>query len=274
MNGPISLPLQQHQNFGAALTLLGRTVSHVPINGAAPVQTIKRYGLCFASRGPIWQSGSTDGRAQDLRRSGLHLINSDGQDSDSLARAGFRQIKTPSYVAEVSLAGKFDDRLGRMAPKWRNIFRRTETANISITDDPFCTTHHAWLLDEDTKQQKAKRFRSLPHVFLHAYAISNPDCVRVFTAFKGRDPIAAMVFLLRGCVATYHLGWSNHQGRKCAAHHAIMVNAWGYLADRSITRLDLGAVDTVNAPGLARFKIGTGAHIRPLGGTWLRMPWC
>lgn len=137
MNGPISLPLQQHPNFGAALTLLGRTVSHVPINGAAPVQTIKRYGLCFASRGPIWQSGSTDGRAQDLRRSGLHLINSDGQDSDSLARAGFRQIKTPSYVADVSLAGTFDDRLGRMAPKWRNIFRRTETANISIRDPLF-----------------------------------------------------------------------------------------------------------------------------------------
>jgi hypothetical protein len=36
--------------------------------------------------------------------------------------------------------------------------------------------------------------------------------------------------------------------------------------------LDLGTVDTENAPGLARFKIGSGAQIRSLGGTWLRIP--
>jgi len=29
----------------------------------------------------------------------------------------------------------------------------------------------------------------------------------------------------------------------------------------------------VSAPGLARFKIGTGAEVRPLGGSWLRVPW-
>jgi hypothetical protein len=36
--------------------------------------------------------------------------------------------------------------------------------------------------------------------------------------------------------------------------------------------LDLGSVDTVSAPGLARFKLGAGAQVKSLGGTWLHLP--
>jgi hypothetical protein len=36
--------------------------------------------------------------------------------------------------------------------------------------------------------------------------------------------------------------------------------------------LDLGTLDTQNAPGLARFKLGSGATAQLLGGTWARLP--
>jgi hypothetical protein len=41
-----------------------------------------------------------------------------------------------------------------------------------------------------------------------------------------------------------------------------------WLAGQGTRTLDLGAVDTVSAAGVARFKLGTGATARPLGGTW------
>jgi hypothetical protein len=53
------------------------------------------------------------------------------------------------------------------------------------------------------------------------------------------------------------------QGKK---RHALV------LARRGITRLDLGTLDTEAAPGLARFKLGSGAAARALGGTWLWWP--
>jgi hypothetical protein len=36
--------------------------------------------------------------------------------------------------------------------------------------------------------------------------------------------------------------------------------------------LDLGSVDTEKAPGLARFKLGTGAELKRLGATMLVLP--
>ena len=41
------------------------------------------------------------------------------------------------------------------------------------------------------------------------------------------------------------------------------------LRKTGVQKIDLGTLDTVNAPGLARFKLGSGARAEPLGGTWL-----
>jgi len=41
---------------------------------------------------------------------------------------------------------------------------------------------------------------------------------------------------------------------------------------RNLAWLDLGTVDSVNNPGLTRFKVRAGATLRPLGGTWIAAP--
>lgn len=269
---PTCLPLQQHPNFASALRLLGREMRMVDLPGAAPIQIMSRFGLRLASRGPIWHRPPTPEDSRALRKSRLHIINSDGQDHDILKSAGFRQIKTPSYVAELSLTGTPKTRLAAMKSKWRNTLRRAESAPFSIQRELFTPRRHGWLLEEDLKQQKEKGFRSLPHTLLGAYGVANPRDQLVFVAYIAATPIAAMLFLIHGNVATYHLGWLSDLGRKHAAHNALLVRASNYLAKQSIKRLDMGTVDTVNAPGLARFKIGSGADIRPLGGTWLRVP--
>ncbi|MEJ6401735.1 GNAT family N-acetyltransferase [Yoonia sp. 2307UL14-13] len=254
----MELPLQQHPLFNDALRRLGRKVSVTDIPGAVPLHVIHRFGISFAARGPIW-TGTPDMDA--LRRNGPLTVN--GDDTNDLGKAGYRQIITAAHVAEIDLTA-------RRAPhaKWRYNLRKAQAAEIRVTTETFSAKHH-WLLDADLSQQKAKGYRALPHAIIHAY---DPDNVIVLIAYKKKTPVAAMLFLCHQPVATYHIGWSNHDGRRHCAHHLLLDLAAEYITKQGVTRLDLGSVDTENTPGLARFKIGSGARVRPLGGTWLRCP--
>lgn len=270
MDTDTALPLQQHPNFATALKRLGRTVRMVDVAGAAPVLAVRQFGQLIASRGPVWNSTSTQGAP--LAKAGLRLINADAQSDALYHAAGFRRLMTDAFVAELDLTSTDAARRRAMKPKWRNTWRRAQDAPFKVTDAAFDAQAHAWLLCADLAQQRAKRFRALPHAFVVAYAQCHPNAVRVLTAVDGDTPIAAMLFLLHAPLATYHIGWTTPRGRSLGAHHRMIIHAADTCAARGYRRLDMGSVDTDHAPGLARFKIGTGATVRPLGGTWLRPP--
>lgn len=269
MERSLQLPLQQHPNFAAAICKLGGTAFAVDLEGAAPILTISRFGIRFASRGPVWTDRPDVAMASGLRKSGLHLINSNGGDEDVLRNAGYWRIFPPQHMAELSVTGTHEDRLKRLKGKWRNALRRALKSSQIIQRENFCLMRHQWLLKADEIQQKAKKYRGLPHSFVQAYAAANPDDAIVFVAYSGRDPIAAMLFLVHGAVATYHIGWTSAEGRKKASHNALLMRAGEDLAIRGVERFDLGSTAS---PGLARFKVGSGARIQTLGGTWLRLP--
>jgi hypothetical protein len=50
-----------------------------------------------------------------------------------------------------------------------------------------------------------------------------------------------------------------------------MWKAFQELPAYRISEMELGLVDTDSGANLARFKLGTGAVTRPLGGTWGRL---
>jgi len=261
----MEMALQQHPTFGTALGMLGTTVRRIRIEGAAPTQIITRFGINFATRGPTWDREDPD----HLRQAPLRIINAE-RPSAIYNQAGFRQIMTPAHVAELNL--RETDLLTRAKGKWRNAWRKSQTCKLKLYQTTFDAALHDWLLIEDRTQQRRKHFRALPHSIIHAYAAISPRDVIVFTAKQKHDIVAAMLFLQHGCVATYHLGWTSSAGRKSNAHHALLMQAADHFSSKGLTRLDLCTLDTDNAPGLARFKIGSGARIRPLGGTWLRIP--
>lgn len=265
LNGLMEMPLQQHPSFGEALKRLGTNVQRISISGAAPTQMIKRFGIAFAPRGPLWNVEDADA----LRRSPLRIINAE-YPSNIYHEAGFRRIMTPAHVAELNLCDTCW--LTKATGKWRNAWRKSQKSALKLQHASFDQTVHDWLLTEDRLQQRQKGFRALPHSIIHAYAATNRDKVILFTARQKDNPVAAMLFLEHGPVATYHLGWTSSAGRGANAHYALLMHAADYFAERSITRLDIGTVDTENTPGLARFKIGSGAQVRALGGTWIRMP--
>lgn len=249
-----ALPLSQHPYHVEALQKIGADAQLIAQDGAQLVTLRRRLPglgvISMASREPLWPQG-----ARELLRK-VRLVNADGGGLRSL---GFVQLMTPATVAELDITG---DWLSRARGKWRNRLTRAKPLRIK---SHALGPGDAWLLERCAEQARARGYRDLPA----AYALAFPSA-RVFEARLGSTVIAAMVMLIHAPVATYHLGWCGEDGRARDAHRQVLAHAVQWLSDAGITRVDLGTVDTDAAPGLARFKLGTGARAVRLGGTWLR----
>ncbi|AKO95860.1 MULTISPECIES: GNAT family N-acetyltransferase [Marinovum] len=261
-------PFQQHPAYGATLTHLGRPPLRIFLGpSGGEVQVLRRRFGPFAKVALVSRA---DVSRSDLRRlraacdCRLFLIN-----AETPGTAPGLRLRTAAHVAELSLDGTAADLRARMAQKWRNRLNRASDAGLRVASVGLPADPGHWLLRVDQAQQVVKRYRGYPPLFTAAFAAANRGQARIFEARHQGAPVAALLFLCHGAVATYHIGWSGPEGRARAAHHLLLWRAMIELAARGITRLDLGMVDTVTAPGLARFKLGSGARCRALGGTWL-----
>lgn len=273
------LPFQQSRAYGAAVAGLGAGVEWFEFREGgrciAVAQALRRrlvLPVTLFNRGPIWLDETTpDQRARALnllRRhlTGLVLITPpDGALQPVLAASGFRQVMTPTTLALLSLQG--DIRAG-MHGKWRNRLTKAERAGLQVrrSREPRILR---WLVQTEGQQQRARGYRGLPASFTEAWVQNEPKNAIIFLAGDPAMPMAAMLFLLHGATATYHTGWTGDAGRALSAHHLILWRACQHFQKMGLRSLDLGIVDTENAPGLARFKLGAGATPVQTGGTWL-----
>ena len=88
-------------------------------------------------------------------------------------------------------------------------------------------------------------------------------------ADQGKDKVAAMLFLVHGTAATYHVGWSNDAGRDTNAHNLLLWRAFHELKERGVKQLDLGGINTRSLAGISRFKIGSGGQVVTYAGTFV-----
>lgn len=274
-----ALPLSQSPGFAAALSLLGRPHRWVVYEGHAEGRAliVKLPALGWMmSRGPIWRSSPTqadrDALNRMLRRAGLRLSNPLAQETDALPRHGFAQILTPATIATLPLR---PDWRARSHGKWRNRLTRAQAACAEARITPhvarFDPVRHGWLLQACAAQARARRYRDWPERFTLAFAQANPDACYIAWA-ADTAPLAGMLFLRHGTGATYHSGWTSPKGRALDLHRVLLDHALPRLTALGCTALDLGVIDTQTQPGLARFKLGSGAQPQMLGGTWLRLP--
>lgn len=272
---PHGAPMPQHATYGAVAELAGRQVlrAEVLADGGivAYAQILRRGPITLLSRGPVW-AGAPDAR---LRRRVMRALGAAqplmiATTETAEPGAGLPLI-TPRHVAQIDLAPEPATLRAAMAPKWRNrlVAAEAERLDIARSEDPETVD---WLLKQEEGQRQDRGYRALPAGFVRAWALSDPDGIRLWVARRRGEPVAAMLFLLHRPWASYHVGWSGVTGRAVQAHPALLWAAMQQLRDEGIARLDLGDVDTEASPGLARFKIGTGAMIRPLGPTILLPP--
>ncbi len=284
---PTLCALQQHPRYGRAVGCLGgRAELYRLWDGGtelAHLQILRRrlgpVALTWLGRGPVWAPGISEaGRVAALALlprllPGLCAVMPDNAaEARVLTGAGLPALFTPQSVAELDLTLPAPKRLARQHGKWRNRLRKAEGAGMLVAHRPLDPGRDAPLLDLELAQRRARRYAALPPAFTRAWASEGPGTTRLFTAtFKG-EVAAFLLLLLHPPGATYHIGWTGAQGRRASAHHLLLWQAAEWLARKGYARLDLGSVDTDAAPGLARFKLGSGGALRPLGPTLLRLP--
>ncbi len=274
------VPLMQSPAYARTAALMGLTVEELGFAeqgmriGHALMQSrwlpvLGWVGLI--SRGPLW-TGVPDAQVLAQKLQGLRhpvLVNVDGMLGHDLRKAGFVKVMSAASIAQLDLSGRAEDRRARMHQKWRNRLARAEDAGLKIAQAEMDHSSSHWLLEAEHKQRSARKYRGLPTAFVTAYAQANPGQTQVFSALHRGTVVAAMLFLRHGNTATYQIAHTSNNGRKLNAHNLLLNKATEWFVDQGVDMLELGTLDTINAPGLARFKLGSGARARKLGGTWL-----
>ncbi|QGX98591.1 GNAT family N-acetyltransferase [Roseovarius faecimaris] len=280
--------LQQHPFYANTLRMLGLDVLRVTARDPDPAAHIlavrRRFGpfrVAWVPHGPVWSDTvSSEQRVavlHHLRRvlcpSHLQLVAAqDAADQHIMKGIGFRALSLPQSHAWLDLQPDAATRLARQHGKWRNRLRHAQSAKLKIRARPFCPDRDQKLLTLEEAQRRIKGYRALPARFTHAWATSNPDTAQVFEAYEPGGLAAFILVLTHAPTATYHIGWSNETGRALSAHNLLLWEAANWLSASGYCALDLGLIDHKNAPGLTRFKLGTGAEIRTGGATCLALP--
>ena len=250
--------MQQSPLYDTTLVAMGIPARSDPQTGA---QWITRGPLSVATRlGPDVDLS----HLRDLYGRRFCIVSPDKASAKPLHDAGFRQIMTPATIAELDLTRPIAPHV-----KWRNAVKLAKKSPVKTKHRVFHPTTDYWILQTDLAQQKLNKYRGLPHGILHNWPKRDR---RISLAYEGKTPVAAMVFLRHETTVTYQIGWTGLRGRKHNAHQLLLHEATRHFAAKGVTKIDLGTADSVNAPGLARFKARSGATFRMLGGTWIAQP--
>lgn len=291
MHARLGGALQQSWAYGEALTSLGvrihrvmATESGVPVVLAQfMVRRIAGYlSLASCTRGPVFEENLSGAqrcdalkqiqRAIPTRPLRVTLFGPEGpEDAVQEEVRGLKKVMTGHATVLLDLTRPVASWRSDLDGKWRNRLVRAEsTPQLKVSVDP-TQAMLDWVLAREQQQRAERHFLGLPTSFVQAWVKVSPPASRPLLLIRAHvkgETIAAMLFLLHGTVATYHLGWSNPTGRELNAHNLLLWRAMSELAQRGIRTLDLGGVNTHDLPGISRFKLGTGGRVLTLAGTY------
>ncbi len=284
--------LQQSWAYGQALQNLNVRIHRaaIRVNGELMglaqfmVRRIAGYlSLASCTRGPVWDPAlPPDARAQAIRllkqslpvpRLRVALFSPDAPASPEVETEtrGLWRVMTGYSTVMLDLTQPLEALRAGLDGKWRNRLAKTEAdAAFSARVEPSLPEAQR-LLARETQQRAERRFQGLPTDFVSAYIEAAPSREQGFAvsyAQSRKETQAALLFLIHGSTATYHIGWSSDLGRKANAHNLLMWRGIEYLRRLGVERLDLGGVNTRALPGITRFKLGTGGQLLTLAGSY------
>jgi hypothetical protein len=273
-------PMQQHPLYGAAMAVLGCRIRYADIGGTGVALTVSRrigpLPVSTIGRGPLWADTPPDDEmtAAALRRIARGLGPLACTPETGTAGRGLWPVLSPRHQAVLDLAPDIAALRAGLGAQWRSRLRGAE-ANCGLTYHKANPRHcgaFCQMIRAESEQRKLRGYRALPPVFIDAWLHADPRGAQFYWAEDGGGPIAGALILLHNPGATYHLAWASQVGRSAQAPRQLLWHAIRDLKDDGYEKLDLGDVNTEDTPGLARFKIDTGAAVQKLGATVLVRP--
>lgn len=180
-----------------------------------------------------------------------------------------RRVMTGHSSARVDLTQPTDHVRRALHVKWRNALTQAEAGPLRI-EAKGGRRAAAWLLERYGLLRRSRRFGGPSAEMLGAVIDGIPKHETVLLrAFADGDAVGGALFLQHGRQASYVIGWTDPAARALNAGTLLLWKGMLTLKERGIESLDLGGIDTRNAAGIARFKLGTGGKPYTLPGTFL-----
>ena len=188
----------------------------------------------------------------------------------ALQACGLRRMATGYSTALLDLSRPPEDLRCSLHGKWRNALVAAERSGLGVRVASGGRTFD-WLVGEAETQRRRRGYAGPSGPLIRALAKALPDQedLLVLTAAEGRQRVAGVLLVRHGSTATYLLSWSGGRGRELRAHNLLLWNAVCILRHRGVAWLDLGGLNAVSAPGVARFKLGMGGQLFTLAGTYI-----
>ncbi len=246
---------------------------------------IARVALC--SYGPVWcDNVTTEEKIEIYRRlrkgiplnwPRLVIFTPDEAEGEAAGLKGMSRVMTGDATVQLDLTRSEEDLRAGMDQGWRNRLSKAERDGLVVQKTGVKPAQYRWLLDAEAKQRRKRGYRAMPLELTEKWQdnkifIAKGDRnagLAVYRVDSGRDPVAAMLFLIHGRRATYHVGWTSEEGRKSSAHNLILWHAMKDLKARGVELLDLGGVNTRSGAGIARFKLETGGRLLRRAGSYV-----
>ncbi len=192
------------------------------------------------------------------------------RDADApMRRLGKRPMVTGHATAMLDLTQAETALRAGLDGKWRNQLVKAEGGKLRVQQARSGQTLQM-LVEHHEVYRRSHRHRgpSDKEILALVAALDRKDDALVLTAYTGNLPLAGMLFLRHGTGATYHAAWTSPVGRQENAHNLLLWRGLLAMKQRGATFLDLGGLDA-KAPGVARFKLGSGASVAELAATYL-----
>jgi hypothetical protein len=242
------VPLQQSTGYGAAAQDLGATISRLGIYdgdtliGMAQL-THKKLAKCvplsLCMRGPLWLGDvSAEQKTAAYRALRKHRYYSlwmpETPDAPALHAANAKRIMTGYHTVMLDLRAEADFLRAQLDGKWRNRLVTAEAAKLQIKR----LTHapdYRFVLEAEAAQSSTKNYAALSPALVPLYQMQMGDkAVLALSARHNHEPIAAVICFIHESSATYHIGWSNDEGKRLSAHNLLLWRAIKELKSRGI----------------------------------------
>jgi hypothetical protein len=192
------------------------------------------------------------------------------RDADApMKQLGKRPMVTGHATAMLDLALDEAALRAGLDGKWRNQLVKAEAGKLRVQQAQSGQTLQM-LVERHEIYRRSHRHRgpSDREILALVHALGRRDDALILTAYTGNLPLAGMLFIRHGSGATYHAAWTSPVGRQENAHNLLLWRGMLAMKQRGAAFLDLGGLDA-KAPGVARFKLGSGAKVETLAATYL-----
>ena len=244
---------------------------------ARPFAMVGQFAL--STHGPAWVGAVSPEekvatyralkKSLPLRWPRLLVLTPNEARDDAAGLKGMSRVMTGDATVLIDLTKSEEDLRAAMESSWRNKLSKAERSGLVVQKAGSKPAQYRWLLDAEKKQRQKRGYRAMPMEMTELWQDAKAEGAKgdknaglaVYRVDSGRDPAAAMLFLVHGARATYHVGWTSDEGRSSAAHNLILWHAIRDLKARGLRTLDLGGVNTQSGAGIARFKLETGGDV-------------